>query len=137
MAASRSRVTGKDLRQTVSFRATPRMVYEALIRSKEHATFTADKAKFDAKPGGRFEAYGGSLSGFVLELEKDRRITLAWRSSEWPKGHYSLAIFRISPRKGGSRLDFEQYGIPADDFADIRQGWIDYYWTPLATYLDG
>ncbi len=126
----------KNLRQTVTIRATPHDVYTTLVNPKEHATFTGAAARMVAKPGGRFAHYDASLEGVVVHLEKDRRIVLAWRSNEWPKGHYSIADFVLTKVQGGTRLEFSQFGIPASDFADISDGWRQYYWTPLKTYLE-
>jgi len=126
----------KNLRQTVTIHATPHAVYTALVDPKEHATFSGGAAKMVAKPGGRFEHYDRSLVGFVVHLEKDRRIVLAWRSTGWPEGHYSIADLSLSKVAGGTRLEFSQFGIPASDFADISDGWRQYYWEPLKVYLE-
>ncbi len=60
-----------------------------------------------------------------------------WRSTEWPKGHYSIAQFQLQKVAGGTRLTFEQYGIPSGDFQDIAEGWKTFYWAPLKQYLEG
>jgi activator of HSP90 ATPase len=127
----------KNLSQRVTFKAPPKTVYEALVDPKIHATFTGETARMDPKVGGRFEHYGGSLSGVVLVLEPGRRIVLAWRSSGWPAGHYSIAQFELLRVAGGTRLKFDQYGIPAGDYQDIADGWKTYYWAPLKEYLEG
>ena len=127
----------KNLRQTVTLRASPHEVYEALMDPKEHAKFTGAPAKMDRKPGGRFRHYGNDLTGFVLDFERDRTIVLAWRSSGWSPRHYSIARFSLTPSGGGTKLVFEQFGIPDGDFEDIRDGWKQYYWVPLKEYLEG
>ena len=126
----------KNLRQSVTIRASPHDVYTTLVDPKEHAKFSGGSARMVAKPGGRFAHYDGSLEGIVVDLEKDRRIVLAWRSTGWPKGHFSIAEFVLTQVAGGTRLDFSQFGIPASDFADISEGWRQYYWEPLKTYLE-
>ena len=126
----------KNLRQTTTIRASPHSVYTTLVDPKEHAKFSGGAARLAAKPGGRFSHYDDSLSGFVLHLDKDRRIVLAWRSSGWPEGHYSVADFVLTRVKGGTRIEFSQYGIPASDFADISDGWRQYYWDALKAYLE-
>jgi activator of HSP90 ATPase len=126
----------KNLRQTVTIGASPHAVYTTLVNPKEHAKFSGAEARLDPRPGGRFSHYDGSLVGVVVHLQKDRRIVLAWRSTGWPDGHYSIADFRLSPVGKGTRLEFCQYGIPSSDFADIADGWRQYYWAPLKTYLE-
>lgn len=129
-------VTVKNLKQSVTIKASPKEVYDLLVDPAQHAEFTGGAAEFDPRPGGKFSAYDGDLGGRVIELEPGRRILLAWRSSGWPKGHYSLADFSLKKVAGGTRLDFEQYGIPTTDFADIRSGWKQYYWQPMKQYLE-
>src|SRR4029077_8132986 len=109
----------------------PRSVYQALVDPTRHSAFTGAPAEMKAAPGGAFSHYAGSLSGFVVALEPDRRIVLAWRADSWPAGAYSIAQFVLRKVANGTRLEFDQFGIPAGDFADIRQGWKTYYWEPL------
>ncbi|MFZ0699873.1 MAG: SRPBCC domain-containing protein [Thermoplasmata archaeon] len=127
----------KNLKQSVTLRAKPKEVYELLIDPRKHAQFTGATAKIDARPGGRFTHYDASLEGFVVHLETNARIVLAWRSTGWPRGQYSIADFALNPTPSGTRLEFSQYGIPAYDFEEIRDGWRTYYWKPLKQYLEG
>lgn len=126
----------KEIRQSVTIQAKPQQVYEALLDSRKHAAFTGSPARVVRKEGGRFTAYGTSLSGFNLQLTKDQEIVQAWRADDWPAGHYSVATFRLTPVRGATRLDFLQIGVPDRHFKGIRQGWIDYYWKPLKAWLE-
>ncbi|HEY6238450.1 MAG TPA: SRPBCC domain-containing protein, partial [Thermoplasmata archaeon] len=103
----------KNLTQKVTFKASPSDVYKTLLDPDEHEAFSGEPAKLDARVGGRFEHFGGSLSGIVVHLEKDRRIVLAWRSSGWPEGHYSIAQFVLKKEGKSTRLEFSQFGIPS------------------------
>ena len=131
-----ARTTVRNLRQTVTIRAPPKLVYDTLVRASEHAKFTGAAARLEAKVGGRFELWDGSLTGVVVELDPGRRIVLAWRSTEWPPGHYSIADFGLRASRGGTKLEFSQYGIPSDDYDDIAGGWKTFYWDPLKEYLE-
>lgn len=126
----------KNLRQTVKFKAAPQDVYDALADPKQHARFTGAPAKMERRPGGKFAYWAGDLSGIVLELIPPKRIVLAWRSSGWEEGSYSIASFQIEKAGTGTKLTFEQFGIPAADYEDIADGWKQYYWVPLKAYLD-
>ena len=126
----------KNFTQSVTIRASPTAVYQALVDPKQHAAFSGATAKFSQKIGGRFAHYDGSLEGRVLHLDKNRAIVLAWRSTGWPTGHYSIARFDLTKVRGGTRLVFSQYGIPASDFRDIRDGWRQYYWEPMKQFLE-
>jgi activator of HSP90 ATPase len=126
----------KLIRQAVTFKATPHEVYEALMDSRKHAKFSGSDAKLSRKVGGAISAYGGYITGTNLELAPDKKIVQAWHASEWPEGHLSRATFKLTPVKGGTRLNFTHSGVPDKFFDDIRQGWIDSYWTPMKAMLN-
>lgn len=126
----------KNLRQSVLIAATPHAVYETLMDAKRHGMLIDSDARVSRKIGGAFHLWDDGLSGFNLALKKDRLIVQAWRASGWPKDHYSCARFELKKVRGGTRLTFTQTGIPADKFRGIRQGWIDYYWTPFRKMSD-
>lgn len=126
----------KPIRQTATFKATPHAVYEALMDSRKHAKFTGSAAKISRKVGGEMMAYGGYITGKNLELVPDQKIVQEWRGSEWPAGHTSRVTFKLTPVKGGTRLTFTHTGVPDDQVASIKQGWIDNYWLPMKAMLE-
>jgi activator of HSP90 ATPase len=119
------------IRQSATFHAAPHAVYEALMDSRQHAKFTGSPARMSRKVGGAIAAFGDYISGTNLELVPDKKIVQAWHASEWPEGHMSKVTYRLTPVKGGTRLDFTHSGVPDRFFDDIKQGWIDNYWQPL------
>lgn len=126
----------KLIRQTVTFKATPHEVYEALMDSRKHAQFTGSAANISRKVGGPITAYDGYISGTNLELVPDEKIVQAWHASEWPEGHISRVTFKISEVKGGTRLIFTHRGVPDEEYESIKQGWIDNYWVPMRAMLN-
>ncbi len=127
----------KTIRQTVTFRASPHDVYEALMDSRRHAKFTGGTAKISRKLGGTFSVFDGYAEGKNLELVPDRKIVQSWRASDWPEGHYSTITFALKKVSGGTRLTFTQSGVPEDQFTSVKQGWIEFYWTPMKTFFAG
>ncbi len=126
----------KLIRQTVTFRASPHAVYEALMDSRQHAKFTQGAARISRKVGGAISAYDGYISGSNLELLPDEKIVQAWRGSDWPEGHMSKVTFKLAPVKSGTRLSFTHSNVPDDEVESIRQGWIDNYWAPMKAMLN-
>lgn len=53
----------KTIRQSVTFKASPHDVYEALMDSKKHGRFTGSLARISRKEGGAIMAYDGYVSG--------------------------------------------------------------------------
>ncbi len=121
----------KAIRQSVTFKTSPHVIYEMLMDSRKHARFTGEKASISRKIGGKFTAYAGYINGVNLNLVRDKTIVQSWRGSDWPEGHYSKVTFSLEKVKGGTRLTFRQSGVPEDFYKDINQGWRDYYWKPM------
>jgi activator of HSP90 ATPase len=126
----------KTIKQSVTIKANPHEVYEALMDSRKHSKFTGEKASISRKVGGRFSIFDGGLTGTNLELVQDNQIVQAWRGNDWPKGHYSVATFLLKKIKGGTRLVFTQIGVPDREYKGINQGWRDYYWKPMKEMLE-
>ena len=126
----------RTIKQSVAIKVNPHEVYEALMDSRKHTKFTGAKARISRKVGGTFSAHGKYIQGINLNLVPDKRIVQAWRGSDWPKGHYSIATYSLKRMKGGTRLVFTQIGVPDREYKGINQGWRDYYWKPMKEMLE-
>ena len=125
----------KIIRQVVTFEASPHEVYEALMDSKKHSAFTGDQASISRQVGGSIQAGDGYISGTNLELIPDQKIVQAWRGSDFPEGVMSKATFSLKDVDGGARLTFTHSGVPDELFDSIKNGWVEFYWQPLAVWL--
>jgi len=125
----------KTLQQTVTFKASPRQVYDMLMDSKKHGSLSGEPAKISRKIGGKFTAWGSHISGINLVLKPGKKIVQAWRATGWWPDHYSVAIYDISKIPGGSKLKFTQIGIPPNRYSGHYRGWIEAYWTPMKEIL--
>lgn len=125
----------KSIRQNTQFKAAPHDVYEALMDSRKHGKFTGGKARISRKVGGKFSVYDGYASGVNLKLVPDREITQTWRADDWPEGYFSRVSFKLTSNRAGTKLVFVQTGVPVEQYADIKQGWIDFYWKPMKEWL--
>ena len=126
----------KTIRQSVIFKTSPHVVYEMLMDSRKHKTFTGEKARISREIGGKFTAYDGYIKGVNLDLVPNKKIVQSWRGSDWPEGHYSKVTFSLQKAKSGTRLTFRQSGVPEEHYKDINQGWRDYYWKPIREMLE-
>ena len=127
----------RTIRQKAFFRGVqPVELYDALINARKHAAFTGAAATSVARVGGKFTAWDGYITGKHLELEPARRIVQEWRTTEWPVGSLPSRLeWRFQPKRGGTEMTMIHSNVPASQAASYRQGWIDYYWNPLKTYL--
>jgi activator of HSP90 ATPase len=124
------------IQQTVTFKASPHEVYEALMDSKKHAVFSGSRAEISREVGGEYSAYDGYITGRSLELVPDRKIVQSWRASDWPDGHFSTVAFVLLPIPEGTRLNFTHADVPEGTEAEFEQGWIDNYWEPMKKMLE-
>lgn len=123
------------IKQGGMFPATPDAVYQALMDSKQHASFTGAAAKIDPKVGGAFSVWDGYATGKNVELVPGKKIVQTWRANDWPTGHQSTVKILLARTPKGTKLMFTHFDVPAEFADDIRQGWTDFYWKPLKDYL--
>jgi activator of HSP90 ATPase len=126
----------KLIQQTVTFKASPHEVYEALMDSKKHAAFSGSQASISREVGGEYSAYDGYITGRNLELVPDKKIVQTWRAVDWPEGHFSTVTFVLLPIPEGTRLNFAHADVPEGSEAEFEQGWVDNYWEPMKKMLE-
>jgi activator of HSP90 ATPase len=113
-------------------------IYEAFLDGEKHSAMTGGKATGDGRVGGKFTAWDGYISGVNLELENGSRILQEWQTAEWPAGVApSLLEWLFVERDGGTEVSMTHSRIPAAQVESYRQGWSDYYWTPMKAYFGG
>jgi activator of HSP90 ATPase len=127
----------KTIKQTITFNAAPKEVYELIMDEKKHGAFTVGAAKISRKLKGKITVSDGYIMGYNIELEDGRKIVQAWHFDEdgWPAEHYSICTFVFTPKGGKTQLTFTQAGVPEHKAAALTRGWKDYYWQPMKAYL--
>ncbi len=127
----------KTIIQDVTFCASPKEVYEALVDPLKHSKFTGAPAEIERKLGGRFVQNDGGHWGTLIELKQNERIVQSWHARNWPEGHYSEVTFTLTPLAHGRRTQLSLFhtGVPEDHFDEVGKGWQTFYWTKLAEYL--
>lgn len=124
------------IKKTIFFpKISPHEIYEILMDSKKHSRLIGDEAKISRDVGGKFNAFGKYATGINLELVPDLKIVQSWRASDWPEGCFSKITFLLKPAEDGTKLVFTQSGTPKEYYNSIKQGWENYYWSPLKGLL--
>jgi activator of HSP90 ATPase len=127
-----------SIHQEVIFAASADAIYKTLTNAKDFARMTGGRAaKIAAKTGGEFSMFGGQITGRHVELVPGKRVVQAWRSKDWPAGHYSIVHFELKPAEKGTALVFDQAGHPADAEEHLETGWGKMYWEPMKAMLAG
>jgi activator of HSP90 ATPase len=126
----------RTITQRLVVPASPADVYEAFVNARKHAAFTGSAATGAARVGGAFTACAGYISGIHRALVKGRKVVQSWRTTEWPAdAPDSLLTLTFKKVKGGTEIKMVHSNVPAEQAVRYRQGWIDYYWTPLKAYF--
>jgi uncharacterized protein YndB with AHSA1/START domain len=103
---------------------------------RAHAAFTGAPVRIAARAGARFEAFGGALTGTILQVVPHRLIVQSWRSTEFGKRDLdSTLVLTFWPVRGGGRIELTHVNVADTDFAGVSDGWTKYYWTPWRNYL--
>ncbi|VBB80276.1 Putative Activator of HSP90 ATPase [Podospora comata] len=113
------------------FRTTAEELYKTFTDPQRIAAFTRAPPKVfeGAKKGGKFELFGGNVSGEYLELEEPKKIVQSWRLDQWPAGHYSkLSIeFDQNDVDHVTVMRVEWTGVPIGQEEPTKQNWLEYY----------
>jgi activator of HSP90 ATPase len=125
-----------DLRLSLFLPVAPQKVYLAWLDSAGHSAFTGSPAEIDARPGGKFTAWDGYISGVTLELHPFQRILQSWRTTEFPSSSPDSRLeITFDAAENGMRLTLIHTEIPEGQAEDYRQGWEDFYFTPMQAYF--
>lgn len=127
----------KTIRQTEFIPSvTPVQIYDALLDGKKHSKMTGAKATGNSHVGSEFTAWDGYISGTNLELDKGKRILQDWQTTEWPEGAPPSQLeWTFVEKDGGTEVTLVHSKVPAGQVESYRQGWLDYYWTPMKEYF--
>ncbi|HEY5103154.1 MAG TPA: SRPBCC domain-containing protein, partial [Steroidobacteraceae bacterium] len=63
----------------VDFPASAAKLYRMYLDPKQHAAFTGAPVQIAARPGAAFVAFGGALTGTILQIVPNRLIVQSWR----------------------------------------------------------
>jgi len=116
---------------TEEFRTTAEEMFHTFTDPGRLAAFTRSSPKvFDgAKPGGRFELFGGNVSGEFLELESPVKIIQLWRLNQWPAGHHSKLqiVFDQNDVDHVTVMRVTWTGVPIGQEEVTKRNWGEYY----------
>ena len=126
-----------SLNSTEEFRTTAAELYPTFTDPGRIAAFTRAPPKVfeGARTGGKFELFGGNVSGEYAELVEPTKIVQKWRLGQWPEGHYSrLQIeFDQNDNEGVTVMRVNWEGVPMGQEEVTRRNWGEYYVRSIKT----
>ena len=125
----------KTIQQNVTFKAKAAKLYALYADSKLHSAATGQKASV-GPVGGKFSAFGGMVTGKILQAVKNKSIVQTWRSKGWKKADPdSILILTFEDTKGGGRVSMVHANVADHDAKGVTAGWNNFYWDPWRKYL--
>ena len=115
----------KTFKKTFKINAEPSDIYSAITNPYTIELWTGYPAVMSEVQGSEFSLWNGDITGTNLEFVKDKKVVQEWYFGEQPEK--STVEITIHPDKGNSVVTVEHTNIPDEDFADITEGWREYY----------
>jgi activator of HSP90 ATPase len=121
---------------SVSLPASPKDIFKAWLSNDGHSQMTGSPAEVKAEVGGAFKAWDGYIWGITLEMEQYTRIIQTWRTSEFPENSPDSRVeIQLEGIADGTRLTLAHTDIPDGQGDSYKQGWDDFYFTPMRKYF--
>lgn len=130
-AKSGAVVNTTTVTDNVEFRTTAEEAYQTFVDPARIAAFTRSPPKtFEgAHKGGKFELFGGNVSGEYLELEPGKKLVQSWRLAQWPPGHFSTLKIEFDQNDSDHvtvmRVTWD--GVPIGQEDVTKRNWLEYY----------
>jgi activator of HSP90 ATPase len=115
----------KTFKKTFRINAGPSDVYAALTNPYTIELWSGYPTVMKEEPGTEFSLWEGDISGMNLEFIKDQKIVQEWYFGD--QSEKSIVTITINRAREDSQVTVEHTNIPDEDFADIAEGWREYY----------
>jgi activator of HSP90 ATPase len=115
----------KTFKRTFQINAEPSDVYSALTNPRTIELWSGYPAVMSTEPGTEFSLWEGDITGKNLEFTQDKKVVQEWYFGDRPER--SIVTLTIVAEGENSSVTVEQTNIPDEDYADIAEGWKEYY----------
>lgn len=124
----------KTFKKTFRINAEPSDVYSALTNPFTIELWSGYPAVMSEVPGSEFSLWEGDITGKNLEFIRDKKVMQEWYFGEM--ADKSIVTISIQPDAGNSQVTVEHTNIPDKDFADIAEGWREYYIGAIVSFFN-
>jgi activator of HSP90 ATPase len=124
----------KTFKKTFKINAEPSDIYSALTNQYTIELWSGYPAVMSEETGSEFSLWEGDITGKNLELVKDKKVVQEWYFGDQPEK--SIVTITIQPDREDSIVTVEHTNIPDSDFAEIAEGWREYYIGAIISFLN-
>lgn len=124
----------KTFKKTFKINAEASDVYSALTNPYTIELWSGYPAVMSEEPGSEFSLWEGDITGRNLEFIKDKKIVQEWYFGDLSEK--SVVTITIQPDKDYCVVIVEHTNIPDEDFADIAEGWREYYIGAIMSFFN-
>jgi len=116
--------------------ASPKAIYDAWLDGKQHGNMNGGgKATASVKPGGKFTAWDGYISGRNLDLVPGKRIVQSWRTTQFTDADADSQIaLTLAKVAGGTKVTLRHSKVPGGHDG-YKSGWKSHYFEPMKAYF--
>ncbi len=115
----------KNFRKKFRVNADPSDVYSALTNPHIIELWSGYPAEMSCVPGSEFSLWEGDITGRNLSFEENRKVIQEWYFGD--QAESSIVTITIEKVNDGTVVTVDHSNIPDADFADIAEGWREYY----------
>ena len=115
----------KTFKKTFKVNADPSDIFSALTNPYTIELWSGYHAEMSAEPGSEFSLWEGDITGRNLEFIQDRKVVQEWYFGD--QAEKSIVTIIINPDEENSQVTVEHTNIPDDEFAQISEGWREFY----------
>jgi activator of HSP90 ATPase len=124
----------KTFKKTFKINAEPSDVYAAITNPYTIELWSGYPAVMSEEPGSEFSLWEGDITGKNLEFVKDKKVVQEWYFGD--QQGKSIVTISIQAEREDSVVTVEHSNIPDSDFAEIAEGWREYYMGAIISFLN-
>lgn len=124
----------KTFKKTFKITAEPADVYSALTNPYTIELWSGYPAEMSELPGSEFSLWEGDITGKNIEFVADKKVVQEWYFGD--QDEKSIVTITIQPDREESQVTVEHTNIPDEDFADIAEGWREYYMGAINNFFN-
>lgn len=124
----------KTFKKTFKINAEPSDIYSALTNPFTIELWSGYPAVMSDEPGSEFSMWEGDITGKNLEFVQDKKVVQEWFFGD--QTEKSVVTIDIKPDGENSLVTVEHTNIPDDDFAEIAEGWREYYMGAITNFFN-